>query len=345
MADRGAAADAPEQPRPGGRRAPGEARRLRGHRQGGAQSRRAASDRQDAPAPGGRRDAPRAERQARRGLPDDGVGAESPDRELAAGAALGQLGRVPAPRGRGPDDVRADDRGQLDLHRHAGDPPGHVPDVRGRGRGALRISRPRRPHDPHGGARRDGRRAAARCDDGGRRRALHRGRPEPHRAPARDAVPRCRERVARRRARAGPGRGGGATAAVRRAPRERGRRRPRARAPRGALRPRHRPDRGARPAHGLRTSGPRRGSGRGASPTRPGGVPAQSPGVDCRARARAARPRQGGKPRVRLRQQPAWGGAGGGSRRRLLLSGLRPGVHPAALLPGDRPLQMGRVVR
>ena len=69
------------------------------------------------------------------------------------------------------------------------------------------------------------------------------------------------------------------------------------------------------------------------------------PGVDCRARARAARPRQGGKPRVRLRQQPAWGGAGGGSRRRLLLSGLRPGVHPAALLPGDRPLQMGRVVR
>ena len=41
-------------------------------------------------------------------------------------------------RGARADDVRPDDRGQLDLHRHPGNPPGDVPDVRGRGRAALR---------------------------------------------------------------------------------------------------------------------------------------------------------------------------------------------------------------
>ena len=40
----------------------------------------------------------------------------------------------------GPDDVRPDDRRQLDLHRHAGDPAGHVPDVRGGGGEALRLA-------------------------------------------------------------------------------------------------------------------------------------------------------------------------------------------------------------
>ena len=44
---------------------------------------------------------------------------------------------------RGSDDVRPDDGRELDLHRHAGDPPGHVPDVRRGGREALRLARPR----------------------------------------------------------------------------------------------------------------------------------------------------------------------------------------------------------
>ena len=92
-------------------------------------------------APRRRRDAARPERQAGRRLPDAREGAARPDRELAARAALGDLGRVPPARGRGSDDVRPDDRGQLDLHRHAGDPPGHVPDVRGRRRAALRRRR------------------------------------------------------------------------------------------------------------------------------------------------------------------------------------------------------------
>ncbi len=41
-------------------------------------------------------------------------------------------------RPQGPDDVRPDDRGQLDLHRHAGHPAGHIPDLRRAGRAALR---------------------------------------------------------------------------------------------------------------------------------------------------------------------------------------------------------------
>ena len=80
----------------------------------------------------GGRDVARPERQARRRVPDRRVGAPRPDRELAARPALGDLGRVSPARGRGPDDVRPDDGGELDLHRHAGDPAGHVPDVRGR---------------------------------------------------------------------------------------------------------------------------------------------------------------------------------------------------------------------
>ncbi len=37
-----------------------------------------------------------------------------------------------------PDDVRPDDRGELDLHRHAGHPPGHVRDAGRRGPPPLR---------------------------------------------------------------------------------------------------------------------------------------------------------------------------------------------------------------
>ncbi len=53
-------------------------------------------------------------------------------RQRQPGARLGELGRVPPPRRPGPDDVRADDGRQLDLHRHAGHPAGHLPDVRRR---------------------------------------------------------------------------------------------------------------------------------------------------------------------------------------------------------------------
>ena len=60
-------------------------------------------------------------------------------RELAARAALGDLGRVQKAGGGGADDVRPDDGGLVDLHRHAGDPAGDVPDVRRGRRDALRL--------------------------------------------------------------------------------------------------------------------------------------------------------------------------------------------------------------
>ena len=46
-------------------------------------------------------------------------------------------------------------------------------------------------------------------------------------------------------------------------------------------------------------------------------------------------------PRLRLREQPARRGAGGGRRGRVLVSRVRPGVHPAAVLPRDRPVPLG----
>ena len=104
--------------------------------------------------------------------------AESPHRELQPGAEMGHLGRIPSARGPRPDHVRADDRGLVDLHRDAGNPPGHVRDLRGgraaRSRVAGRFSRrtPRR----HGGPRRHGRRPAARRHDVRRHGARRRGR-------------------------------------------------------------------------------------------------------------------------------------------------------------------------
>ena len=52
--------------------------------------------------------------------------------------ALGQLGTFPRTRTQGPDDVRPDDGGQLDLHRHAGHRAGHVRNFRRDGRQAFR---------------------------------------------------------------------------------------------------------------------------------------------------------------------------------------------------------------
>ncbi len=58
---------------------------------------------------------------------------------------------------------------------------------------------------------------------------------------------------------------------------------------------------------------------------------------DDRVRAR-------GLLRLRLREQPAGGGPRRGPGRRVLVSGVRPGVHPAALLPRDRTVPVGRAL-
>ena len=155
VADRGAAPDAPQQPRSRGRRASRVARRLRRLGARRALARRATRDRPHASPSPRRRDAARPVRQAGRRLPDACRRAAGAARELAARPRVGVVGRVPAARGGGPDDVRPDDGRLVDLHRDAGDPPGHLPDVLRRGRDALRLARPlgaRRSSPPGSGA-------------------------------------------------------------------------------------------------------------------------------------------------------------------------------------------------
>ena len=200
LADRGAAADADEQPRSRGRREPAGAGGLRRHRPRGARLallRRAGRDAEDARR---RRDAARPVRQAGRRVPDPCRCAAGADRQLQPGRALGDLGQVPRARPHRPDDVRPDDRGLLDLHRQPGDHPGHLRDLR-RGRAPALRRRSARQMDPDRRARRHGRRAAARRDDGGRVAARGRVPGEPDRAPPREPLSRPHGERPRRGAR------------------------------------------------------------------------------------------------------------------------------------------------
>ena len=126
---------------------------------------------------GRRRDPAGPVGQARRCLPHPRVVAAGPDRQLEPGRRLGQLGRVPPPRGGGADDVRPDDRRVLDLHREPGDRPGHLRVLRGDRPSPLRrIAGGDDLVD--GRPRRHGRSAAAGDHDERRRRTLPRGRPD-----------------------------------------------------------------------------------------------------------------------------------------------------------------------
>ena len=98
---------------------------------------------------------------------------------------LGDLAGVPPARAPRPDDVRADDRGVVDLHRHPGHPAGHVRDVRRGGRQEVRRDARRHAHRD-GRLRRHGRRPAARRH-AQRRRLPRRGRRPAPPAPARRA--------------------------------------------------------------------------------------------------------------------------------------------------------------
>ena len=82
---------------------------------------------------------------------------------------------LPRSRGPRPDDVRPDDGRQLDLHRHAGHPAGHLRDAR-RARAPALRRHARRPPGRHRRSRRHGRRPAARRHDERRDRARRRGR-------------------------------------------------------------------------------------------------------------------------------------------------------------------------
>ena len=78
-----------------------------------------------------------------RRLPHPRDGAARADRELACSCRTGPTGTSSGGSRRRADDVRADDRRVVDLHRHAGHRAGHVRDVRGDRRAALRRHRSR----------------------------------------------------------------------------------------------------------------------------------------------------------------------------------------------------------
>ena len=198
LAAGGRAAHADEQPRPRRRRAARRPRRLRRHRPRRALVGGVRRDRPRAAGARGRRDAARAVGQAGRRDAHARVGAARADRQLQPRAGVGDVGRVPPPRGPRADDVRADDRGVVDLHRHPGHRAGHLRVLRRDRPAALRRLAGRHDHADRR-ARRDGRRAAAGGDHERRRRAVRGDRRVADPAAARDALPRRAGRRPRRR--------------------------------------------------------------------------------------------------------------------------------------------------
>ncbi len=141
MAAGGGAAHADEQPRPrrgGALGGPGGLRRLG---QGGAELGGIPPDRRVAPLARVRRDAAGPVRQARGHLPHPPRRAARAHCQRHAGAGVGRLGALPQVRGSRAHHVRADDGGLVDLHRHAGHPPGDLRDLCGVRRKALRRDR------------------------------------------------------------------------------------------------------------------------------------------------------------------------------------------------------------
>ena len=189
LAHRGRLPDDPEQPRPRGRREPRRARRLRRHRQGGAQLGLLRRDPRRAAGAAARRDAAGAERQAGRRVPHARRRAARADRELEPGAEVGDLGALQRARSQGPDDVRPDDRRLVDLHRQPGHRAGHLRDLRRSGPAALRRGSGR-ALDPDRRPRRHGRRAAAGRHLRRRGVADHRVPAAPHRLPPAQPLPR-----------------------------------------------------------------------------------------------------------------------------------------------------------
>lgn len=343
MAAGSRAADAPEQPRSGGRRAPGQAGGLRRHRQG-----RPGLEllRRDGPHPAraeAGRDHARPVRPPGRRPADPRVGAAGADRQLQPGRRLGHLGGVPPPGGARPDHVRADDRRVVDLHRHPGHPPGHLRDLRRRRRQAVQRDAGRH-HHPHRRARRHGRRPAARGHHERRRGHLRRLRPAGHRPADRAPLPRRQGRLPRRRPAAGDRGPRRPSSALHRRPRQRGR--PRAAAARHGSpdRHRHRPDLGPRPArlppHRCR---PRRHDRLCHREARR--VHRTGPRIHGQARGSDGRLPGSGRRGLRLRQLHPRRGPARRVRAGLRLPRLRARLHPAALQRGQGPLPVGRPLR
>ena len=118
-----------------------------------------------------------------------------------------------------------------------------------------------------------------------------------------------------------------------------------ARAPRRASRRRDRPDERARPARRLHPGRASRSSRPTCCGRRTGRVPAPRRRQRARPCGRDPRARRRRRRGVRLRQRAARPRRRARRRRRVLLSRLRPRLHPAAVLRGQGPVPMGRAVR
>ena len=309
-------------------------------------------DRRLAQGAGARRDAARAVGQAGRRLPHDAGRAARAARQLEPRAGLGDLGPLPRARPQGPDDVRPDDGGLVDLYRLAGHRAGHLRDLRRGGPPAL-WRRSGGALDPDRRARRHGRRAAARRDHGGRVPPRRRVPDEPHREAPADRLSRRLEREPRRGARRCSRRRrrdrGGRSRSASSAMRPRSSRRSCAGSRRATARPRpdmvtdqtsaHDPLNGYLPA-GWTLEEHERAQARGSEGRRE--RPPKS--LDGGAGARHAGAPPHGHPDARLRQQHPPDGQGDGRRRRLRLPGLRAGLYPPAVLPGHRAVPLGGAV-
>src|SRR5580765_5071478 len=122
------AAHAHEQPRSRGGGAPRRPGRLRRHREGGAELGGVRPAGERAARARGRRDAVGPEREAGGRVPHPRRRAARADRQLEPGAPLGDVGALLGAGEARAHDVRADDRGLVDLHRLAGHRAGHVRD-------------------------------------------------------------------------------------------------------------------------------------------------------------------------------------------------------------------------
>ena len=111
---------------------------LRRHREGGAELGVLSCDRAIAERAGCGRDVAGAVGQARGDFSDARIRAAGAAVQFQSGGSLEQLGSLSRTRPRRADDVRANDRGQLDLHRHAGNFTGDVRNVCGGGDEAFR---------------------------------------------------------------------------------------------------------------------------------------------------------------------------------------------------------------
>ena len=299
----------------------------------------------------GRRDAADPVRQAGRRVPHPRRRAARAARQLEPGAEVGDLGALQRARPQGPDDVRPDDRRLVDLHRQPGHRPGHLRDLR-RGRPPALRRRPRRPLDPHRRPRRHGRRAAA-----GRelRRRLVAERSSASRAASISACARATStsrpptsttrsrgsRAARaRREAVSIGLLGNAAEIVpelaKRAP---GRRHP--------PRPGDRPDLGARPRQRLPAGRlERRALARGAG--RPGaarGAARRGARAAPRTSRRCSTSRRMGVPTVDYGNNIRQVAFDAGVKNAFDFPRLRAGLHPAAVLPRQGPVPLGRAVR